>query len=306
MSIVSVRPLKLSAALIGLTVGLGACALTTDDDSATNREALRETRSGIGGRWIPPKATGRNGMGSAQEVGGEKCSGGLKEGAKALGAQLKAQFKFSEVQGYNCRKIGGSTKMSIHSVGRAIDLMTTNVTIGDSVANHLVKNAASLGIQRIIWNRTIWQVGGSGATSKAYSGQSPHTDHVHAELTKAAATNGPGEATSVDEGEEETTTPSKGTSGTGKTPTPREPSTDDTGFEPECAKATDCDPSGTIKCDQGFCVDPKGQDEKFDDMDDEFECQTAKDCDPSGAMACHQGFCDLVCDDRAFNLGICE
>jgi MYXO-CTERM domain-containing protein len=158
-------------------------------------EELQGRESKIGGRWTPVEAVAPNGVGTYEGLGGEKCSGGLKPGTKALGDQLKEQFPFKTYGGYSCRANTANPKeLSIHAIGRALDVMTSGAT-GDKIANHLVANAKALGVQMIIWNRTIWRVNASGASSKAYGGPNPHTDHVHVEVTKAAAASGPGEAT---------------------------------------------------------------------------------------------------------------
>ena len=77
--------------------------------------------------------------------------------------------------------------MSMHGTGRALDIFTTRAAGGDEVANYLVRNANQLGIQLVIWNRTLWKVTPGGGSSRAYGGPNPHTDHIHAELTRAAA-----------------------------------------------------------------------------------------------------------------------
>ncbi len=88
---------------------------------------------------------------------------------------------------YNCRRNTGAREyLSVHSVGRAMDLMITTIggdadnTRGDVVANFLVENAEHIGIQRVIWDRAYWN-GQSGFGS--YTGPSPHVDHLHVELS---------------------------------------------------------------------------------------------------------------------------
>lgn len=53
-------------------------------------------------------------------------------------------------------------KLSVHAIGRAIDLMVpmeagdANNGLGDPVANWLVENAEFIGIQRVIWDKAYW------------------------------------------------------------------------------------------------------------------------------------------------------
>jgi uncharacterized protein (TIGR03382 family) len=177
-------------ALVTLAVGCASAGEQADEE-------LRARESKIGGRWTPAKVEAPNGVGSYTGLKGEKCAGSLKPGTKALGDQLKAQFKFSSYGGYSCRaNTANPGQLSIHAVGRALDVMTSGAA-GERIANHVATHSKALGIEMIIWNRTIWRVTQNGATSKAYGGPNPHTDHVHIEVTPAVAARGPGEA-SVD------------------------------------------------------------------------------------------------------------
>ena len=95
-------------------------------------------------------------------------------------------------RGAYCRKISGTNSQSIHGTGRAIDIMIpphsgwqANNTAGDRIANWLAMNAKSLGMQLIIWDRSLWR--SNRGYISGYSGQSPHVDHLHVEFTKAGA-----------------------------------------------------------------------------------------------------------------------
>jgi hypothetical protein len=231
-----------------------ACASVAPEDgrrSTTSKEGLS--------RWQPPES---NATGQYEGLNGEGCVGGLKPGTQRLGEQLKQQFNVNfEDNSYSCRENTGSPgQLSIHAVGRALDLMTSGAT-GDAIANHLVTNAETLGIQLVIWNRTVWTVRPTGATSRAYTGSSPHTDHVHAEVNTATAQNGPGNAT-VDPN---TTQMPDGTFDPNGTTT-KPPASSSSGFNPggqdqfdpfghddelECRMDIDCGKGG--KCDAGFC-----------------------------------------------------
>jgi hypothetical protein len=88
---------------------------------------------------------------------------------------------------YACRRIAGTTRVSVHSEGRALDIGFSGVSnpAGTRLVNALLPHVGKLGIQVIIWNRRIWsRANPRGAT---YRGASPHTDHVHIELGWPAA-----------------------------------------------------------------------------------------------------------------------
>lgn len=173
---------------MAVVFGLAACAAPEFQD-----DEKRSATSKLSSRWEPPAS---DATGTYEGLGGEGCAGGLKPGTKALGEQVKAQFGVS-YGGYSCRANTANTKeLSIHAVGRALDVMVgQGSSKGDEVANYFVENATILGIDLIIWNHTLWKVTPTGATSRQYTGPNPHTDHVHAEVTHAVAESGPGEVT---------------------------------------------------------------------------------------------------------------
>jgi len=90
---------------------------------------------------------------------------------------------------YNCRRIAGRTVRSTHAEGRALDIGFSGVSnpAGTRLVRALLPHVGKLGIQVIIWNRTIWSRSSPGG--RRYTGASPHTDHVHIELGWPAARN---------------------------------------------------------------------------------------------------------------------
>ena len=122
-----------------------------------------------------------------------KCAGSFTAGGKVLREYLKANFKgISSIGGLSCRSNSANTsKMSIHGIGRALDIMIpknngkANSAVGDPIANWLVLNAAAIGIQYLIWNRVRWS--GSRKSFGRYGGPNPHTDHIHVELNEDGA-----------------------------------------------------------------------------------------------------------------------
>jgi hypothetical protein len=127
--------------------------------------------------------------------GGSNCTGTFTAGARELGDYIKANFPgVSAIGGYSCRQNTANTsETSVHGTGRAIDIMIpqvggrANTAVGDPIANWLVQNAQSIGVQYIIWNRTKWSGSYSGRKDGPYGGPVPHTDHIHAEVNKDGA-----------------------------------------------------------------------------------------------------------------------
>lgn len=124
-------------------------------------------------------------MGFARFEPAYRCSGAARPGAKALAAVLLERFPRARNGGiYNCRRVRGRPSTSIHSDGRAIDIMVPNRDYGAAVVRALMPYVGRLGIQTIINNRTIWSA--KSPKGRRYTGVSPHYDHVHIELNGAA------------------------------------------------------------------------------------------------------------------------
>lgn len=125
--------------------------------------------------------------------GGRSCGGSLRSGSKALGRELLTRFaQVKSIGGYSCRRnTADGARMSVHGTGKALDVFVptrsgrANSEQGDAVANWLVANAAEIGVQLIIWNRSVWR--SNGSNEKPYGGPVPHIDHLHVELTEHAA-----------------------------------------------------------------------------------------------------------------------
>lgn len=126
---------------------------------------------------------------------GLDCSGGLTPGAGILRTYLREHFpQTSTIGGYACRQNTGNTAyMSIHAVGRALDIMlpTSNGAadndLGDPIGNWLIENAETIGIQYIIWDQWTWMAARTpGAKGRLYTGPNPHIDHLHVEIDEQA------------------------------------------------------------------------------------------------------------------------
>lgn len=180
--------------VLGLVAAAVACS--KGDDATTSDEELSSAKAG---RWVLPKDVAAIGVRTrlayddAPAWSAKSCTGKLKSGANKLGEYLRDNYgAVKSVGGYACRpNTANKSQMSVHGTGRALDVFIpktsggANNTKGDPVANFLVENGAAIGVQLVIWDRTIWQA--NGKNDKAYGGPHPHDDHIHVELTEEAA-----------------------------------------------------------------------------------------------------------------------
>lgn len=119
-----------------------------------------------------------------------RCTGKVTRGADALmdwavGDYGQGAYNLGI---YNCRGTGSGSR-SVHGEGRAIDVGFRGVAnpAGTRLLNTLLPHVGALGIQLIIWNRRMYSARYPGGTR--YTGVSPHTDHLHIEITWNAANN---------------------------------------------------------------------------------------------------------------------
>lgn len=121
---------------------------------------------------------------AAQEA--ESDYGGVRPGAQAF-----MDVVLSKISGtysaslYRNTNIDNGDTLSVHAEGRALDIGVPNLSTGDQVFRLIAPLSYQLGIQRIIWNRRVWTSRAPSGTN--YTGDDPHTDHLHVELTRAKA-----------------------------------------------------------------------------------------------------------------------
>lgn len=76
-----------------------------------------------------------------------------------------------------------------HVWGWAADAMiasgASRAANGDALANYLVRNAAMLGLQYVLWSHYEWSASGSGPRWESHAA-GDHQDHVHVELSPEA------------------------------------------------------------------------------------------------------------------------
>jgi hypothetical protein len=173
--------------------------LSGDPLDHAEAESVHKNSGGCTQRWSLPGSTSAEGL--SQRVAYHRatyCTGGAQSGAVDLGEYIREAFPGlintaiagRGIQIYNCRSVSGSGSRSIHSEGRALDVFIptqggrADNAQGDRIANWLVENAETIGVQMLIWDRTLWKPGRDG---RCYTGSHPHHDHIHIELNWEAA-----------------------------------------------------------------------------------------------------------------------
>lgn len=127
--------------------------------------------------WTPP-------------VGAMGCSDGPQVGTSALAVALLGTYGplGAVSQGiFNCRKIGGSDRWSLHAEGRAFDLGVgwPPSALGDQVLEQLLEVPGELYLQRVIYNRHLYDV--QSPRGRPFNDGDPHTTHLHIEQSWAGA-----------------------------------------------------------------------------------------------------------------------
>ncbi len=192
--------LSLLLTLPALTYSLACAAPEEGDFFAASAD---KQDNATGDRWRVPAAVLSEGdntsisyTGAGPWNGESSCEGDMTKGANSLREYLRARYpQIESIGGYNCRPIVGSPgTTSVHATGRALDIMLpvgfnaeAQNRLGDPIGNFLIANAEDIGIQFIIWDRTSWGAAReAGKKERYYSGQHPHNDHLHIELSVEA------------------------------------------------------------------------------------------------------------------------
>ena len=118
-----------------------------------------------------------------------RCTGSATPGAQALMRWIIEGYGRLGAQNwgiYNCRDVVGGATTSLHGEGRALDVgFAVGDPDGDRLLARLLKAVGRLGIQAIIYERKIYSA--QSPKGRPYTGQAPHWDHLHIELTREAA-----------------------------------------------------------------------------------------------------------------------
>lgn len=143
--------------------------------------ALASTTKKVG-RYLMDKFT--DATDKAQAQASTSASGSTPNGIGGLGPAavravkaVRSVFDFNgTIGGYVYRNIAGTSQLSKHALGKAIDVMTySNMGLGQRIANYFVRNKGKFGVDNVIFNRRIHNARGW----HGYSGVNPHTDHPH-------------------------------------------------------------------------------------------------------------------------------
>jgi hypothetical protein len=110
---------------------------------------------------------------------------------KSMWSLVGANFPFARNLGiYNNRNVAGTSTPSAHAEGRALDIgLLVNVarekTLGDRLFDIFIRDAAEIGMDHVIWDQQIWSP--QRPRVRSYTGQNPHTDHIHLAWTRAGS-----------------------------------------------------------------------------------------------------------------------
>jgi Extensin-like protein C-terminus len=82
---------------------------------------------------------------------------------------------------FNCRPIQGSTTPSQHSFANAEDVHGTSSQM-QKIFDLTVENHKRLKVAHVIFNRKIWSSDRAAEGVRPFTGENPHTDHVHTDF----------------------------------------------------------------------------------------------------------------------------
>lgn len=125
-------------------------------------------------------------------------AGRCQPGALALLEVLTSFDGITSSGCYNPRHVAGSTTVSLHAEGRAIDVRPRNFAYQPGPWLHqgpaaelgrlselMAEHCDALGVQQILYAGRSWRIGRGWRALGA--GENQHYDHAHIELTRAAA-----------------------------------------------------------------------------------------------------------------------
>lgn len=115
-------------------------------------------------------------------IGGKPCPGtsGVESGLvrDAIRVYRAVCNNFPQISSY-----GGRDNHGEHRSGKAIDIMTGDVALGNAIAEFLRAHAAELNLYNVIWRQRIFtqERGGEGWRSMSSRGSATanHYDHIH-------------------------------------------------------------------------------------------------------------------------------
>jgi len=109
---------------------------------------------------------------------------GVNKLAEQTWEEVSSQFEGVKHLGIWGDKRHQKTK-SDHNTGDALDIGIKDPSQGEQIAQKLITEAQDKNIKYIIWNKQIWNPSVSNSW-RPYSGDNPHTSHVHVSFNRAA------------------------------------------------------------------------------------------------------------------------
>jgi uncharacterized protein YabE (DUF348 family) len=126
----------------------------------------------------PEPVTTSGGLSSAPCASGSSVESGLTSNAIAVHRAVCAEFP--EISSYGGLRPGDPDE---HGQGRALDIMISDSSTGDAVAEFVRANASALGVSEVIWSQRIWTTERSSEGWRYMedmgSTTANHYDHVH-------------------------------------------------------------------------------------------------------------------------------
>lgn len=190
----------LAAAVVAAAIGIAAaCAPPTNVDHRTpaNSPTIVSPLHMLVRPETAPDPLQYDGTGVFST---SRCSGGPTAAINQVAVWLNYWWPATTVGIYNCRPVGKTSTMSAHGLGRAVDLHYNannpaerqraegliSTLLATDQGGHAFSIARRIGVQQIIWNRSIW-TSNQNFVKRAYTGDNPHTDHVHIEISIGAS-----------------------------------------------------------------------------------------------------------------------
>ncbi|PKV76441.1 hypothetical protein ATK86_1423 [Nocardia fluminea] len=108
---------------------------------------------------------------------------GTRPHVAQVGNLLQKMFGVSDIGGANGRYDGD------HGAGLALDVMTPNPALGNTIADFVLANKARFGITYVIWQQRYNDGGGWSYMEDRGSPTQNHLDHVHISFESSGAAN---------------------------------------------------------------------------------------------------------------------
>ncbi|MFP5335156.1 MAG: FG-GAP repeat domain-containing protein [Actinomycetes bacterium] len=178
-------------ALVALVAVVTALPLAAPAGAATS-EPVAVTQQATPPVPVPPVPPTTPPEAPAPYVGQVSCEPAAKPGTVALAKTITATYGAASI---GTLRACGSGGRSEHKDGRALDWMLDAADPADKAvataflqwltgpddAGVVAGNARRLGVMYVVWDRQVWKAWNGAWT--AYTGASPHTDHIHVSLS---------------------------------------------------------------------------------------------------------------------------